>query len=409
LAGVKPLFLNFPASASGAWDTVFKFQPMVGISMLKIRVLVVDDSVVIRRMVSDVLAREPDIEVAGAAADGRIALQKIEQVNPDILTLDVEMPVMDGLETLKQLRKTHRRLPVIMFSTMTERGASATIDALALGAVDYVTKPANVGSAAAALEKIRAELIPKIRAHVPRAAGLAAHPFSMTPAQMEQVPFQLAASRRVTSRVEVVAIGTATGGPNALGDVVPLLPPNFPVPVVIVQHMPPIFTKFLADRLSSKSQIPVMEAANHQELLPGHAYIAPGDFHMTVERGKDGARIRTQQEQPENSCRPAVDVLFRSVAEVYRGEALAVVMTGMGQDGLRGCGRIREAGGQILAQDEATSVVWGMPGYVANAGLADAVLPLGLIAGEIVRRVAVGRVPAIRPRQTYSLDTWRPR
>jgi two-component system, chemotaxis family, protein-glutamate methylesterase/glutaminase len=193
-----------------------------------------------------------------------------------------------------------------------------------------------------------------------------------------------------------------------LGDLVPLLPPNFPVPVVIVQHMPPIFTRFLADRLSSKSQIPVLEAINHQELLPGHAYIAPGDFHMMVERSKDGVRIRTQQEQPENSCRPAVDVLFRSVAEVYRGDSLAVIMTGMGQDGLRGCGRVREAGGQILAQDEATSVIWGMPGYVANAGLADVILPLRLIAGEILRRVGVGRASAIRPIQAYFVDTRSP-
>ncbi|MHB1959589.1 MAG: protein-glutamate methylesterase/protein-glutamine glutaminase [Acidobacteriaceae bacterium] len=371
--------------------------------MPKIRVLVVDDSVVIRRMVSDVLSGEPDIEVAGAAADGRIALQKIEQVNPDIVTLDVEMPVMDGLETLKELRKTRRRLPVIMFSTLTERGASATMDALALGAVDYVTKPANVGSAAAALEKIRAELIPKIRAHVPQVAGFAAPPASIAASQMPRIPFPQAASRPATSRVEVVAIGTSTGGPNALGELLPLLPENFPVPIVIVQHMPPIFTKFLADRLSSKSQIHVTEAENRQELLVGNAYIAPGDFHMAVERNKDGVRIRTQQEHPENSCRPAVDVLFRSVAEVYQGNTLAVIMTGMGQDGLRGCERIREVGGQILAQDAATSVVWGMPGFVVNAGLADTVLPLRLLAGEIVRRVGVGRLPEIHSRQFHVL------
>ena len=179
------------------------------------------------------------------------------------------MPVMDGLETLRQLRKTHRHLPVIMFSTLTERGASATMDALALGASDYVTKPANVGSAAAALEKIRAELIPKIRAHVPQATPSVPRPFSMPAPQVAPFPFQLCAQRPITSRVEVVAIGTSTGGPNALGDLVPLLPPNFPVPVVIVQHMPPIFTKFLADRLSAKSQMPVMEASNLQELLPG--------------------------------------------------------------------------------------------------------------------------------------------
>ena len=397
--------LRFRERLTGSLD----LQPMVVTVMPKIRVLVVDDSVVIRRMVSDVLSGEPDIEVAGAAADGRIALQKIEQVNPDIITLDVEMPVMDGLETLKQLRKTHRRLPVIMFSTLTERGASATMDALALGASDYVTKPANVGSAAAALEKIRAELIPKIRAHVPRTTLPVAHLFRPAAIATGQLRSPVAVSRSITSRIEVVAIGTSTGGPNALSDLIPLLPSNFPVPVVIVQHMPPIFTKFLADRLSSKSQIPVVEAANRQELLSGHAYIAPGDFHMMVERSKDGVHIRTQQELPENSCRPSVDVLFRSVAEVYRDDALAVIMTGMGQDGFRGCGRIREAGGQILAQDEATSVVWGMPGYVANAGLADAVLPLGFLAGEIVRRVALGRAVEIRPRQMFFLENRSPR
>ena len=199
----------------------------------------------------------------------------------------------------------------------------------------------------------------------------------------------------------MVAIGTSTGGPNALGELLPLLPQNFPVPIVLVQHMPPIFTKFLAERLSSKTQIRVTEAEDNQELLPGNAYIAPGDFHMMVERNKESVRIRTHQEHPENSCRPAVDVLFRSVAEVYQGDALAVIMTGMGHDGLRGCERIREAGGQILAQDAATSVVWGMPGFVVNAGLADLVLPLGQLAGEIVRRVGQGRPPGSLSTQPY--------
>lgn len=372
--------------------------------MPKIRVLVVDDSVVIRRMVSDVLAGEPDIEVA-TAADGRIALQKIEQVNPDIVTMDVEMPVMDGLETLKELRKTHRRLPVIMFSTMTERGASATIDALALGAVDYVTKPANVGSAAAALEKIRTELIPKIRAHVPQATGFVPRSTPTPVTQTTRTPLFMPASRPASTRIEVVAIGTSTGGPNALSELLPLLPGNFPVPLVIVQHMPPLFTRFLAERLTGKSQIHVMEAENKQELLPGNAYIAPGDFHMMVERNKDGVRIRTHQEHPENSCRPAVDVLFRSVAEVYQRDTLAVIMTGMGQDGLRGCERIREAGGQILAQDAASSVVWGMPGFVVKAGLADAVLPLEQLAGEIVRRVRVEQRAENRPAQCCPIET----
>ena len=377
--------------------------------MPKIRVLVVDDSVVIRRMLSDVLSGEPDIEVAGAAADGSIALQKIEQVSPDIVILDVEMPVMEGLETLKELRRTHRRLPVIMFSTLTERGASATMDALALGACDYVTKPANVGSAAAALEKIRAELIPKIRAHAPQAPGCTADHASIPGLVISTPPSRLSKVRPLTSRVEVVAIGTSTGGPNALADLLPLLPKNFPVPVLIVQHMPPIFTKFLADRLASKSQIPVSEAANHEELLPAHAYIAPGDFHIGVEQSKDRIRIRTHQGQQENSCRPSVDVLFRSVAEVYGNATLAIIMTGMGQDGLRGCERICDAGGQILAQDKTSSVVWGMPGYVANAGLADAVLPLGFLAAEIVRRVGVGRRPESYSRPISIVENRNPR
>lgn len=349
-----------------------------------------DDSVVIRRMVSDALAGEPDIEVVGAAADGSIALQKITQVNPDIVTLDVEMPVLDGLETLRRLRRTHRHLPVVMFSTVTERGAATTIEALSLGANDYVTKPANVGSAAAALEKIRGELIPKIRAQVSAAARFSAPVTQASPVPAPRTPLLRPAPHRGQSPVEVVAIGTSTGGPNALGEILPLLPRNFPVPIVIVQHMPPIFTRFFADRLSSKSQIHVCEAANGQQLLSGEAYIAPGDFHMIVERVNGANRVRIHQEHPENSCRPAVDVLFRSVAQVYTSRTLAIVMTGMGQDGLRGCEHIREAGGQVLAQDAATSVVWGMPGAVVNAGLAEMVLPLTQLAAEIVRRVTQG-------------------
>jgi len=358
--------------------------------MPKIRVLVVDDSVVIRRLVTDALASDPDIEIAGIAANGRIALDKIPQVNPDIVTLDVEMPEMDGLTTLKELRKTYRKLPVIMFSTLTERGAATTLDALSLGASDYVTKPSNVGSVTAGKERVREELIPKIRA----LCGRSQAPQAQAPATAMAAPKPKLFSARpamLSRPVEIVAIGVSTGGPNALAELMPGLPGHLPVPVVIVQHMPPVFTRLLAERLDTTSPVTVREGLAGEELKAGEAWIAPGNYHMILEKTAVGSRIALQQEPPENSCRPAVDVLFRSVANVYGAATLAVILTGMGQDGMRGCEVIREAGGQVLAQDEATSVVWGMPGFVANAGLADQVLPLNRIAGEIVRRVRLGR------------------
>jgi two-component system chemotaxis response regulator CheB len=367
--------------------------------MAKIRVLVVDDSVVIRRLVSDVLSSDPEIEVVGVAANGRIAVEKITQVNPDIVTLDVEMPEMDGLQTLAVLRKNHPRLPVIMFSTLTERGGVTTLEALSLGASDYVTKPTNVGSASAGMARVRDDLIPKIKSLCRRASN----PQPKIPAA------RLADHRPVRSnaalpdrRVEIVAIGTSTGGPNALGEIVPELPGDFPVPIVIVQHMPPIFTKLLADRLAAKSTIEVQECRAGDELRPAAAWIAPGDYHMTVDKSAAHPRLDLNQGPPENSCRPSVDVLFRSVARIYGQSVLAVILTGMGQDGFRGCEHIREAGGQIIAQDEASSVVWGMPGFVARAGMADQVLPIQQIAGEIVRRVMHSRVPASGMKQEQS-------
>ena len=356
-----------------------------------IKILVVDDSVVVRRMVSDALSADPQLEVVGAAANGKIALARIPQLNPDVVILDVEMPELDGLETLRRLRQTHLFLPVIMFSTLTRRGAAATLDALSLGANDYVTKPANVGCAQQALEQIRAELIPKIKAFCAKAKGL--EPAPVTRKVRPNVPGSngMVAPLRHLGRVEVVAIGVSTGGPNALGELVPAFPADFSVPIVIVQHMPPVFTKLLAERLSAKAQIKVEEGEPGQVVEAGHALIAPGSYHMVVQREERTVRVRTNQEPPENSCRPAVDVLFRSVAETYGAGALGVVMTGMGQDGLRGSERIRQAGGQVIVQDEATSVVWGMPGYVANAGLADKVLPLGELGREIVRKVRAGQ------------------
>ena len=351
--------------------------------MSKIRVLVVDDAVVFRRMIAEELARDPALEVVGVAANGRIALAKVPQVNPDVIILDVEMPEMDGLATLTELRKTHRRLPVIMFSSLTERGAAVTLDALALGATDYFTKPCTAGGLEASLEVIRRQLVPKIKAVASRANP---------PANPEAAPRlrPIAFAPRPAApgaAIQVVAIGTSTGGPNALLELFSELPVSFPVPLLIVQHMPPMFTRMLAERLTARSKIQVQEATSGVLLQPGQGWVAPGDYHMMVARDGLHTRLLIHQDPLENSCRPSADVLLRSVAKVYGPNSLTVMLTGMGHDGLHGCQALRAAGGQIIVQDEATSVVWGMPGHVARAGLADKVLPLAQVAGEIVRRL----------------------
>jgi len=364
--------------------------------MPKIRILIVDDSVVIRRMLSDCLAGDPDLEVVGTAADGKIALAKLTQVNPDIVTLDMEMPEMDGLQTLAALRKTHPKLPVIMFSTLTERGAGATFDALALGANDYVTKPANVGSVTAAVQRIRDDLVPKIKGLCRKPADITSCPLIRTPAASTPVRTpSLASAGAATGALSAVVIGVSTGGPNALAEMLPGLAANFPVPVLIVQHMPTLFTRLLADRISAVSGLRAREGEAGAIIRPGEAWVAPGGSHMEVEQAADGVKLRIHDGPPENSCRPAVDVLFRSVAKVFGNRTLAVILTGMGQDGLIGCQWIREAGGKVIAQDEASSVVWGMPGAVAQAGLAEKVLPLRDIATEINQRVLAGN--ASRP------------
>jgi len=354
--------------------------------MSKIRVLIVDDAVVFRRLVAEELNKDPALEVVGTAANGRIALARMSQVNPDVVILDIEMPEMDGLATLKELRRTRPRLPVIMFSALTERGAEATLDALALGATDYFTKPTSQGGMEASLEVLRTELIPAIKSVCAAAAARETRAREVRPETA--APVRPAVS---TGTVQVLAIGASTGGPNALAEVFSRLPADFPVPIVVVQHMPPLFTRLLAERLSAECPIRVREGSSQDVLQPGHAYIAPGNHHMLVVRDGLQVRILVNQDPPENSCRPAADVLFRSVAQVFGSGALAVVLTGMGQDGLRGCEAVRAAGGQVIVQDEATSVVWGMPAFVARAGLAERVLPLSLIAPEIVRRALAGR------------------
>jgi two-component system chemotaxis response regulator CheB len=350
----------------------------------RIRVLVVDDSVVIRRLVTQALAEDAELEVVGAAANGAIALQRIPQFKPDAVTLDIEMPEMDGLETLRQIRKLYPQMPVIMFSTLTERGAGATLEALALGASDYVTKASNIGSLDRSMASLRTELVPKIKQF-----------FQIGEVSPASVAAPLAAVKlppangysRAPGGMKVVAIGVSTGGPNALSVVMPMFPKDFALPIVIVQHMPPLFTRLLAERLDAGSAIHVEEATEGSKLTPGKALLAAGGYHMRLRKRAATVEATMDQEPPENSCRPAVDVLFRSVAEAYGGATIAVMLTGMGSDGLRGTETLKGLGAYIIAQDERSSVVWGMPGSVVHAGLANAVVDVAAVVPEIMKRM----------------------
>jgi two-component system chemotaxis response regulator CheB len=346
--------------------------------MASIRVFLVDDSVVVRRLVTTALARDPDLEVVGTAADGQMALQRLSQLQPDVILLDLEMPVMSGLDTLVALRKSHPRLPVIMFSRFTQKGVEATVHALTLGADDYVPKPGDGLEVGPCIEQM---LIPKIKLLGGRHRS--SPPSLQRAASLPAPPAPAAAS---AAPVQIVVIGTSTGGPNALAELLQAFPSQWQVPLLIVQHMPPDFTARLAERLSEKSHLRVREAAEGERISAAQAWVARGDYHLIVRKEGDGVRLALHQGPQVNGCRPALDVLFHSVAEVYGSGVLAVVLTGMGQDGLRGCRSVRTAGGQILVQDEATSVVWSMPGAVAGAGLADEVLPLQHLGPEILRR-----------------------
>ena len=353
----------------------------------KIRVLVVDDSAVMRRAITTTLAKDSRIEIAGTANNGRTALEALLLVHPDVVTLDIEMPEMDGLAALRALRKTHPRLPVIMFSSLTQRGTQATILALTAGASDYVGKPTDLSNLGDAFRCLEAELIPKVKMFgeqvlAQREAAATAHRAAPAPAA-ETTFSRPGRIRRGT--IEAVCVGVSTGGPMALVQLFAAWVEPLAVPLLIVQHMPPTFTALLAQRLTSAGVMDVLEGQDGDAVEPGRAYLAPGGRHMEVVRLDGTTRLRITDEPPENSCRPAADVLFRSAAKVYGGGLLGVVLTGMGSDGLKGCQAIRARGGNILVQDEATSVVWGMPGAVASAGLADTVLPLGEIPVEILR------------------------
>lgn len=343
--------------------------------MTKIRVLIVDDSTVIRRLLSESLSTDDQLEVVGTAAHGRIALAKIPHVNPDIVTLDMEMPEMDGITTLIEIRKLYPKLPIVMFSTLTEHGAAATFKALQHGANDYVTKPANIGSVGAAMQRVREDLVPRIKALCPSVAPPIFAPCVGAKTSSEGV--------RGANRVDAVIVGSSTGGPNALQEILRSLSGDFPVPILIVQHMPPVFTKHLANRLNQMCELTVKEAEHGESIHAGGVWLAPGDFHLRLKRLGTEVIVALDQGSPENSCRPAVDVMFRSAAETYGGNLLAVVLTGMGQDGARGCEPIRKAGGQVLIQDKESSVVWGMPGAVHQAGLATSVQSLPHIASQI--------------------------
>ena len=383
-----------------------------------IRVLAVDDSVVMRGVLRTLFlapqlpsAELPEMVLCGVAADGLECLESVLRLRPDVVILDLEMPRMNGLDVLERLRMEEPGLPVIMCSAYTERGARATLDALAMGAADYVMKPSEQSDFATAKMTLANQLLPKIAA----LAGVGFEALSQVrgrttrqeiagssaPQNPERTPSSMPAA--ASTQVNIVTIGVSTGGPSALEAVLPHLAGGFPVPIAIVQHMPKLFTGELAERLDRCCALRVREARHGEELVPGTVWLAPGDSHMEVAEaaagpafgnGNDGVRkvaIHLHQQRSLNHCKPSVDYLFSSAARVYGAGTLALVMTGMGSDGLTGARRVHEAGGVVLAQDAATSAVWGMPGRVFEAGLARTPLPLQQIAAELTRRARVGR------------------
>ncbi len=354
------------------------------------RVLLVDDDKTVTRLLVMLLTEDPEIEVVGTALNGLEALAKVPELHPDVIILDVEMPVMDGLETVSVLHKRHPHVIVIMFSTYTQRGASQTLKALARGASDYITKPTT--GLDEARNVINLELRPKITALMDHKVGLTKK-YSVQNIEKPKVPVVApapvtAVPYRPTTTPTVLVIGASTGGPQALSTLFATLPPTFPAPILVVQHMAATFTRLFAQRLAQSCAIPVSEGADGDLVRPGCVVIAPGDYHM--ELGKNGEQITVSLNQApqQNFCRPSLDPLFVSAARQYGRRVLAVVLTGMGHDGLRGCQAVRDAGGQVLVQDEASSAVWGMPKHVAKAGLADKVLTLDDLAPSIMNIMA---------------------
>ncbi len=360
----------------------------------KTRVLVVDDSATMRRLLTQILASDPQIEVIGTAPDPYVARDKIKALNPDVLTLDVEMPRMDGLSFLRNLMRL-RPMPVVMCSTLTQAGATVTLDALSLGAIDFIAKPAvqNAEELRAVAEEITAKVKAAARAQV-RPSREAA---SLVVAERYDASVILPKRVRTLPRrrgERLIAIGASTGGTEAIKELLMGLPEDSPA-VVITQHIPKAFSGPFARRMNAHSALEVCEAEDGQPILAGHAYIAPGDQHLLVEPDGVGHRCRLNGGPPVNRHRPSVDVLFRSVAQSVGANAIGVMLTGMGRDGAAGMLEMREAGAINLVQDEATSVVWGMPRAAWEAGAAETILPLGEIAARVMETARLPH-PALR-------------
>ena len=363
-----------------------------------LRVMVVDDTVLYRKIVSDALATLPGVEVGGSAHNGKAAITKLATLNPDLLTLDIEMPEMNGIEVLDHIRQHAPHVGAIMLSTLTREGGAMTMKALELGAFDFIPKP-QTGTMAENRIKIESAIAPMIRAfqlsvRIPGPLKTASRPgkINISPTFGKMLASRAVHTPFKRSKAEIIAIGISTGGPNALAKMLPMIPGDIGVPIVIVQHMPPMFTQSLANSLTSKCAISVREAKQGEPLLPNTAFIAPGGKQMKIVAGADGkARIiKITDDPPENSCKPSVDYLFRSVAHHYVGRSTGVIMTGMGSDGTQGLKLLKKNGATIIAQNEATCVVFGMPKEAAETGLADAVLPLNQIADMIVKTVRIG-------------------
>ncbi|MEM8485779.1 MAG: chemotaxis response regulator protein-glutamate methylesterase [Bacteroidota bacterium] len=351
-----------------------------------IQVLIVDESVLERRLIKKALEEDPEIGVASTAPNGLIALRKVDQLDPDLILLDINLPDMDGIDALRIMKNMRPKTPIIVFTAHNENAAASTIQALELGAADFIEKPSGARDFEESKSLIARSLVPKIKA---------IHHQIQTPhirIPAVQKGFESLRPRSNThikpKHIDCVAIGVSTGGPDALVKIFPSFPADFPIPIVIVQHMPPLFTKNLADRLDTISELDVKECRPGDVLYKGGAWVAAGGFHMTVRKAMGQVIISTSKDTPEVGCRPSVNVLFRSVARAFGANVLAVMLTGMGKDGLEGSRHIVDAGGTLIAQDEASSVVWGMPGAVARAGLTDTLIPLARMGDEIVQRTA---------------------
>ena len=368
----------------------------------KLRVLVVDDTIVYRKSVSDVLSEIPGVEVVGVAHNGQIALSKIATLKPDMLTLDIEMPVMNGIELLERLQASRSTIGVVMVSTLTTDGGEMTMKALELGAFDFILKPQSK-NLAESKKQLKNALVPIIREFKlsRNASSLLAKRGKLSKASsiVQRKPLKPlkklgASSLKPTQKAtikkgksEIITIGISTGGPNALTQMLPKLPGDIGVPVVVVQHMPPVFTKSLAASLDAKCALTVKEAEDRETLQNDTVYIAPGGKQMKLVASADGTnrQIKITNDPPENSCRPSADYLFRSVGDYYVGRTTAVIMTGMGSDGTKGLQILDQKGATIIAQDEASCVVFGMPKAPIESGLADVIAPLNKIADEIVK------------------------